>query len=315
MNESSPSVSVIIPARDAAGYLRHTLEAIDAQTYPGIGEVIVAAADEETARVAAEAGAIVVPNPDGITPAALNRALQVATGQVVVRCDAHAVLPAGYVEQAVETMGRTGADNVGGMQVPVGETFWGEAIAAAMSSRWGAGDARYRIGGEEGPVETVYLGVFKRATLDRLGGFDEEFPRNQDYELNHRIIESGGVVWFDPGLRVEYRPRGSLRDLARQYFLYGRAKRQMARRHPGSLRWRQMAAPVLTGVMAASIVASLVWPWALVVPTVYVIGLEFAAAVTTKRPELSMATAAALATMHLSWGAGFLSAQREPDRT
>jgi glycosyltransferase involved in cell wall biosynthesis len=297
---------VIVPARLAAGHLPRALDSIKAQTYPEIAEVIVAAADEETARVAAAAGAEVVPNPLGTTPAALNRALDAATGEVIVRCDAHAVLPPEYVERAVETMIRTGADNVGGMQVPIGETFWEQAIAAAMSSWLGAGDARYRVGGEEGPAETVYLGVFRKATVDRLEGYDEDFVRNQDYELNHRIIESGGTVWFDPGLKVEYRPRGSLADLARQYFLYGRSKRQMARKHPGSLRWRQLAAPAAVAVNGAAIMASILWPLALIVPVGYLVGLELFAAITTKRPDLSVATATALATMHMSWGAGFL---------
>lgn len=306
MSVSRPTVSVIVPARAAADSLPRALDSIRSQTYPHIVEVVVAAADEETARVAAGAGAKVVRNPSGTTPAALNRAIEAAGGEVIVRCDAQSVLPPHYVERAVETMVSTGADNVGGMQVPAGEIFWEQAIAAAMSSWLGAGDARYRVGGEEGPVETVYLGVFKKTTLDRLGGFDEDFVRNQDYELNHRIIESGGLVWFDPELRVDYRPRGSLRSLARQYFHYGRAKRQMARKHPGSLRWRQVAAPAVVSVISGSILASIVWPWALIFPGGYLIGLELFAAVTTKRPELSIATAAALATMHLSWGAGFL---------
>lgn len=313
--KNRPAVSVIVPARNAARALPRALDSIRAQTYREIVEVIVAAADEETARVAKAAGVEVVGNPDGSTPAALNRALEAAKGVVIVRCDTHAVLPPTYVERAVETMIRTGADNVGGMQVPAGEGWWEQGIAAAMSSWLGAGDAKYRLGGKEGPAETVYLGVFKKTTLDRLGGFDQDFLRNQDYELNHRIHEAGGLVWFDPELKVEYRPRGSLADLARQYFLYGRAKRQMARKHRRSLRWRQMAPPILTGTLAAAIAASIAWPWALLIPAGYLICLELYAAVTTKRPDLSVATAAALATMHLSWGAGFLTAPRAPRRT
>ena len=297
---------MIIPARAAADSLPRALDSVRSQTYPHIVEVIVAAADEETARVAAGAGARVVRNPVGTTPAALNLALGVARGEVIVRCDAHAVLPPDYVERAVDTMARTGAENVGGMQVPVGGTLWEEAIAAAMSSRLGAGDARYRTGGEEGPVETVYLGVFPRATLERLGGFDEDFVRNQDYELNHRIIESGGLVWFDPELRVEYRPRGSLRALARQYFQYGRAKRQMTRKHPGSLRWRQLAAPALVLALIASILLSIVSLWALAVPVLYLVTLGLAGVVAGKGAT-SIGKTLALTVMHVSWGIGFLT--------
>jgi glycosyltransferase involved in cell wall biosynthesis len=304
-----PSVSIVIPARDAAGPLRHALDAVEAQTYPNIAEVIVAAADAVTA--AAARGFRVVDNPAGTTPAGLNRAIEASTGEVIVRCDAQASLPPRYVERAIDTLLRTGADNVGGMQVPVGVSPWEKAIAEAMRSRLGAGDAHYRVGGEEGAVETVYLGVFPRGVLQRLGGFDEDFVRNQDYELNHRIIESGGTVWFDPELRVEYRPRGSLAALARQYFEYGRAKRQFNHKHPGALRWRQWAAPVLVAALAASLVASIWFPPVLAVLVAYATGMVIAGATTDASP---LRVAAALATMHLSWGVGFWSNRRGVSR-
>jgi hypothetical protein len=192
------------------------------------------------------------------------------------------------------------------MQVPVGETPWEKAIAAAMASRVGAGDARYRIGGEPGPVETVYLGVFRGETLKRLGGFDESFERTQDYELNHRIRESGGVVWFDPNLRVEYRPRGSLRALAGQYFQYGRWKRQFNRRHPSSLRWRQLAPPALVAILVVSIVAGVWWPPAWLIPALYLTALiAIGLAALPKHGLAALGMPPALATMHVSWGLGF----------
>src|SRR5690554_1061261 len=138
-------------------------------------------------------GARVVDNPTGVTATGLNLAISVTTGEIIVRCDAQSELPPGYVSRAVRTMERTGADNVGGMQVPVGGSPRQRAIAAAMASPLGAGNARYRLGGEEGPTDTVYLGVFRKQTLLELGGFDESFLRTQDYELNHRIRKAGGV--------------------------------------------------------------------------------------------------------------------------
>ena len=243
MTANHPTVSVIVPARDAAETLPRTLESIATQTYDNVVDVVVAAADETSRNAAGDA--VVVMNPTGSTAVGLNLALARTTGDVVVRCDAHAFLPPNYVETAVATLLRTGADHVGGVQVPEGGTVWERAIGAAMSSRLGAGDARYRLGGGPGDVETVYLGVFKRSTLERLGGYDETFMRTQDYELNHRIIASGGRVWFDPMLQVAYRPRGSLRALGKQYFQYGQAKRQFARKHPGSLRARQWLPPLL----------------------------------------------------------------------
>lgn len=302
MTSNSPTVSVVIPALHAAGTLPKALESVSRQTYPNIVEVIVAAGDAETATVAA-GSATVVRNPSHKTPTALNLAIAESEGEVIVRCDAQSRLPAGYVAKAVETLIRTEADVVGGMQVPIGITAWEQAIAAAMSSRLGAGDARYRTGGEEGPVETVYLGVFRRDSLDRIGGFDEDFVRNQDYELNHRVIEGGGTVWFDPELRVEYRPRSSLAALARQYAEYGTSKRRFSRKHPGSLRWRQLLPTALVLAMAASAIVSLWWPLAILIPLLYGIAMLGAGFATEASP---WRVALALVTMHLSWGTGFL---------
>jgi glycosyltransferase involved in cell wall biosynthesis len=307
VENSLPSVSVVIPALNAADKIGSALASISAQDHDNIIEVIVAAGDDETLKAARDLGAIVVHNPSGRTPDALNLAIGMATGDVVVRCDAQSVLPDGYIRRAVETMHRTGAVNVGGMQVPVGETFWERAIAAAMASSLGAGDARYRAGGHEGPTETVYLGVFDRVKLEALGGYDPAFARNQDYELNHRIIESGGIVWFDPELKVRYRPRGSLKDLWTQFFRYGQAKKLFARRHPGSLRWRQLAPPLLVIGLLLSLLTAFIWPWALAMPALYLAAVVVGTIIMPRRLHANLGTIPALATMHISWGLGFLT--------
>ena len=287
-----------MPARGAQEKIGSALAAIRAQTYPNIVEVVVAAADEST--IAAISGEVtVVNNPKGTTPTGLNQAIRASEGEIIVRCDAHSLLPPDYIATAVATLEKTGAEVVGGMQLPSAETPWGRAIAAAMSSRWGAGDARYRVGGEAGPTETVYLGVFRRETFDRLGGFDEDFVRSQDYEFNHRVMATGGTIWFDPRLKVAYSPRSSLRDLARQYFDYGRGKRRFSRKHPGQLKWRQIAPPVLVVAMAAAVFVAPWVPVSLLVPATYLVGVVAAASGKLRQ-------AAALATMHLSWGLGFI---------
>jgi glycosyltransferase involved in cell wall biosynthesis len=304
-----PSLAVIIPAAHAAGAIGAALESIEAQDYPNLESVIVAAYDQDTAQVAAGHGARVVANPAGSTPVGLNIALQSTEAEVIARVDAHSVLPPGYLTRAVETLLSTGADSVGGMQIPAGTTFWQKAIGAAMASRFGAGDARYRIGGEAGPADTVYLGVFRRKTLIRHGGYDERFDRNQDYELNHRIRAAGGVVWFDPALLVEYRPRDNLGKLARQYLDYGRWKRAFSRTHPGSLRWRQLAPPSLVVLLALAIVVGFWWPPAWLIPAAYVAVTILIGVL--RLPGLgvpALGIPPALATMHISWGLGFLFA-------
>jgi hypothetical protein len=250
-----------------------------------------------------------VANPSGRTSAALNAAIAAASGEVIARVDSHAEISAGYLRQAVDTLRATGADNVGGVQDATGNTTFERAVAAAMTSRFGVGNARFHYGGEPGPTDTVYLGVFTRAALARVGGFDESLVRNQDYELNWRLRDSGGVVWFDPALRVTYRPRGSLRSLGRQYFEYGQWKREMLRRHPRSLRARQAIAPCAVVANAVGLVVGLtVDRRALLVPAVYA-GATLAAAFVAGR-ELDPAGRVRLplvfATMHHAWGAGFL---------
>lgn len=307
---SHPSVSVIIAAAHADATLPSTLEAIEDQDYAGNIEVVVAAADSPTTDAARRHGVRVIDNPDGHTPSGLNLAAGASSGEILVRIDAHSVVPRDYVSRIVETLNATNAENVGGRQVPTGEGFMERAIAAAMTSPFGAGDARYRIGGPAGPTDTVYLGAFRRSVFQRLGGFDESFRRHQDYELNHRIRSTGGTVWLDPELEVLYRPRPSLTALARQYFQYGWWKRYFARRHPGSLRARHWAAPALVSILCACLVGAIFTPWALAPPALYVMALFLIGLASLPRigaPAFLMPVA--LAVMHLSWGVGFLSGQ------
>jgi succinoglycan biosynthesis protein ExoA len=231
-----------------------------------------------------------------------------------VRVDGHAELAPGYIRRAVETMRRTGAVNVGGIQRAVGTNPFQKAVAAAMSSRFGAGDAKFHYGGTEGPTDTVYLGVFDRTAIEAVGLFDERLARNQDYELNIRLREAGGTVWFDPRLSVLYRPRSSLRGLARQYFEYGRWKRKVLVMHPGSVRWRQTAPPLAVAGIAGGLLAGRWWRPALVVPGAYLAAVVAASIRTGWRHGVAPHRLLAIfAAMHMSWGAGFLTAL--PSRT
>jgi glycosyltransferase involved in cell wall biosynthesis len=285
--------------------------------YPGRLEVIIAeGASTDGSRKTAAAlveqntRVLLVDNPAGTTAAGLNRAIRASSGSVIVRCDARSVLPPGYIRLAVELLEETAAANVGGMQVPAGETPLQRAIAMAMSSRLGAGDARFRIGGESGPTDTVYLGVFRRDSIEALGLFDERFLRNQDYELNWRIRSAGGVVFFDPRLQVGYQPRGSLVDLGQQYWEYGLWKRRMLRLHPKSIRVRQLAAPFLVvGLACSGLLALTPWPiTAAILPVVYGTTVFVATGWSwwRTRDGSAMMLPAVYPTMHIGWGMGFL---------
>ena len=144
--------------------------------------------------------------------------------------------------------------------------------AAATTSWLGTGGGAYRGGGAGGAVETVYLGVFVRSAIEAVGLFDERLIRNQDYELNIRLRKAGGTVWFDPELSVGYRPRGSWRSLARQYFEYGQWKAVVMRLHPESARLRQLAPPVaVAGIVLSTLYGLVRNRRALAVPAAYAV--------------------------------------------
>jgi hypothetical protein len=308
------------------------------QDYGGELEVIVADGSETSATRDLVRqhfpGVCIVKNPVGKIASGLNRALGVARHPIVARCDTGAVLPTQYLSRAVDTLLRTGAVNVGGRVYPVGTTPFGRAVALVTSTPLGAGDARYRIGGPAGPVDTVFPGVFQRKALEAAGGWDETLDRNEDYELNWRLRERGGTVWFDPVLTVNYRTREGLAALARQYYDYGRWKRVVLARHPRSLRLRQLAPPLLLVVLGVS--AALAATGAAIVggalaglaaPGTGTVLLGLAAAgpagygllllsgaaaigLARRRPEAVLVPVAA-AVIHLAWAAGFFASAPE----
>lgn len=318
-----PTVSIVIPARDEASTIEQTVDAIRAQDYEGPMDIVVAegASRDGTRQIVDRLAESyeqlsVVDNPSGRTATGLNAAIRASTSQIVVRCDGHAILPPDYVKKAVRLLLETGAANVGGRQHAVGEPGWQGAIAIAMTSPLGVGDSRFHYGGRAGSVDTVFLGVFDRAILDEVGGFDETLIRNQDYELNHRIKKHGHVVWFDPSLVVEYRPRSSIRSLWNQYFEYGKWKRVMLASNPSALKWRQVAPVALLLGLAGSGVAVLT-PWrrfAWLVPGAYFGFVVVGAAVEAvkRRQASALLLPIVLPTMHVAWGLGFLAGSARP---
>jgi glycosyltransferase involved in cell wall biosynthesis len=309
---------VIIPIRNEAPFIEATVNSILDQDYQGPLEVVIAdgMSTDGTRDIlerlsATESRVTYRDSPTGRTPNGLNIAIRASRGDILVRCDGHAELPADYVRTAVRLLDETGAVNVGGVQRAVGITPMQRAIAYAMSSPVGVGDARFHYGGEAGEVDTVYLGVFTREALLAAGLFDEELARNQDYELNIRLRANGGAVWFDPALQVVYRPRRTLGALWRQYFEYGTWKRKVIKMHPESTRLRQPIPPLfLIGLLVSVVLAVAgLWALALVIPVTYCLllaGATFLQLIKYRDPA-ALLFPAAVATMHTSWGAGFLA--------
>ncbi|GLU49603.1 glycosyltransferase family 2 protein [Nocardiopsis ansamitocini] len=311
-----PAVSVVTPILNEERHLQAAVRHVLSQDYPGELEVVLAVgpSTDRTQEVADALAADdprvkVVPNPTGRTPAGLNAAIAASSHDIVARIDGHAMMPADYLRVAVETLEETGADNVGGIMAAEGETDWERAVAAAMTSKIGVGNARFHTGGQGGPADTVYLGVFRRSALDRVQGYDEAFLRAQDWEMNHRIRATGGTVWFQPRMRVSYRPRPSVKALAKQYFHYGRWRRVVARQHKGTINLRYLAPPIaLTGVVAGLVGGFLFWP-AWLVPAGYAVAITGASVLLGAGLPVKarMAIPVALGTMHMAWGAGFIT--------
>jgi glycosyltransferase involved in cell wall biosynthesis len=310
-----PGVSVVLPILNEERFLADAISAILAQEYAGELEVILALgpSKDRTNEIAAglrekDSRIVLVENPTGRTAAGLNAAIDAAKFEIICRIDGHAEISRSYISYAVEIMQSSNAVNVGGIMAAVGKTQFEDAVARAMRSPIGVGGARFHIGGTAGPADTVYLGVFKKSALIAAGGYDERFIRAQDWELNFRLREAGGTIWFDPRLAVIYRPRPNLKALAKQYFEYGRWRRAVTRHHKGTVNYRYLAPPVATVTIALSLLlgASL-HPLFLIPALGYASAILVASLFIGKSWSERIALPAVLTTMHLSWGIGFLT--------
>ena len=325
-----PAVAVVMPVLNEENYLEAAVLAILSQDYAGPIQVVLALGPsmDRTNEVAAriitgDSRVSSVQNPTGRTPEGLNAALAATTQEIVVRVDAHSELSDGYIRLAVETLQRTGADNVGGIMGARGVTKFEKAVAAAMTSPLGVGSASFHTGGSEGPAETVYLGVFKRSALERVGGYDPAFTRAQDWEMNYRIRTTGGMVWFNPDLFVTYRPRPNVFKLAKQYFEYGSWRHEVMRRHPDTRRTksalRYFAPPlavalIVIGKILGSIglVMGNALIWGYIFPLGY-LALSLLSSLTLVKRARSGALwlPIVLMTMQMSWGIGFLTSRKK----
>ena len=315
---TSPDLSVILPVLNEANHLKAAVTAILAQNYQGKFEVILAIgpSSDATHQVAtdlaqADSRVIVVDNPTGKTAAGLNIALAKSKAPIIVRVDGHAEIPNNYFSIAVELLRETGAVNVGGLMGAVGKTKFEKSVARAMRSPLGVGAAKFHTGGGAGEVDTVYLGCFLREALVEIGGFDERFIRAQDWELNFRLRERGGKIYFDPRLEVTYRPRPNLAALAKQYFEYGRWRRVVSRKHAGTINYRYLAPPLALLGTIASLISGLVISPFLFIPAGIYAGFTLVAGMLLGKGLVEKITMpAVLFTMQMAWGAGFITSPK-----
>ena len=317
-----PAVSVIIPVLNEERFLFQAVSAVLNQQYDSEFEVILALGpskdktNEVANDLAKDSRVKLINNPSGKTASALNEAIKASRFDIIVRLDGHAIVDKNYLDNAVTTLLETNSDNVGGLMQAEGISNFEKSVAAAMTSKFGVGNAPFHVGGTPGEVDTVYLGTFRKSALVRVGYFDESFVRAQDWELNYRIRKTGGKIWFNPKLVVSYRPRPNLKALAKQYFEYGQWRKQVTKKYPETISLRYLAPPITVSGLVTGLIFILLnifsnlsfcnIGWLAIFSYLAVLILGFI----TIKGKISLKSRLllflVLPTMHLSWGVGFL---------
>jgi len=318
-----PSVSVVIPCRNEGDFIAPCLDSILANDYPRERlEVLVVdgmsddGTRETIRRYAREHPWIrLLDNPRRITPCALNVGVAVARGGVIMRMDAHTNYPPHYIARLVEWLEESGADNVGAacVTLPANGTVRARAIAAALAHPFGVGNAYFRIGTTEPRwVDTVPFGCYRREVFDRIGPFDEELVRNQDDELNTRLLRAGGRILLVPNVTSSYYARDSFAKLWRMYYQYGYYKPLVVRKVRGVFTARQLV-PAMFVLAVAAAGAAAPWSASARLALAGVLGAYGAAAAVAagttavrRGAALWPALVAAFAILHVAYGVGFL---------
>jgi succinoglycan biosynthesis protein ExoA len=234
-----PFVTIAMPCLNEEHYIEACIASVRAQDYPRDRiEILVAdgGSSDKTrsilARLHAEDPRItMIDNPAKIQAAGMNEMIRASKGDVIVRMDVHCEYAADYVRKCIEALDKSGADNVGGAQRSRATTRFQRALAAALQSPAGVGGVKYRGEENEGFVDTVFLGAFKRSILEKVGLYDPKAITNEDAELNQRIHDAGGRLYLSRDIVVHYFPRPSMRSLAKQYFKYGKGRARTLLKH------------------------------------------------------------------------------------
>ena len=299
---TNAGISFVMPVRNEEKYLEEAVRAVLQQEFRGSTELVLAIGQshDKTAEVAQALTKTypqlkVFDNPGGDTATGLNLAIAESKYKVVIRVDAHSTLPEGYAQLAHQVLAETNAANVGGKMVAEGKTEFQRAVAYGYNNRIGLGGGAFHVGTKAGEADSVYLGCFQRSWLDKVGGFDPRWVRGQDWELNKRLRDAGGKIWFDPRLTVTYYPRSSWQALAKQFFSTGVWRGALTREAPGESAARYWAPPML-------VLASLFGlPF-----TLYLLVIAFAAMNAGElKPATRLWLMIVLPTMHFAWGLGF----------
>ena len=318
-NSTFPPVSVILPILNEERDLSNCISAILQQDYPSEIEVILALgpSEDKTTQIAeklsvSDSRIKLVSNPTGQTAVGLNLAIKVSSNEIICRIDGHSEISNNYVKTAVEILQQKNAVNVGGLMYADSDSGLQRVVAQAMRSKLGVGPSKFHTGGSAGKSDTVYLGTYKKAAVLAAGGFDERYIRAQDWELNYRLRKNGGLIWFDPRLQVTYRPRSTFKKLAKQYFQYGRWRRVISRQHKNTVNFRYLAPPFAVATNTLSIFFSIIISPFFITPLlIYFCALIIGSLFIGRKVIDKLVMPFVLATMHFSWGIGFITSPKK----
>jgi succinoglycan biosynthesis protein ExoA len=319
-NRSVPTVSLIVLCRNEQPYIAACIQSLFAQDLPaGSFEIIIAEglSTDGTREILAQLAAAhaclrIIDNPGRIASTGFNTAVRAAWGRIIVRIDVHTQYAPDYVRQCLAVLHETGADNVGGPWVAQGTGYLGRAVAAAFQSPFAVGGARGHNPHYTGPVDTVYLGCWRREVFERIGFFDEELARNEDDEFNLRLQRAGGLIWQSSRIQSWYHPRTSLRMLWQQYGQYGYWKVRVIQKHRMPASVRHLVPAVFVVTMLTLPLLALRWPgaWWLWggLGLLYIVGTLAASVATAWRQSWTLwpVLPVVFACYHLGYGYGFL---------
>ncbi|MCY6483575.1 glycosyltransferase family 2 protein [Clostridium aestuarii] len=237
--DNKNTVSVVIPCRNEEKYIGECLEAFMKQTYPKeLFEVLVCDgfSDDKTRDIVKKYGKKynnikLIDNKGLSAPKGMNAGIKYSKADIIIIFGAHAYPDKDFIKNNVEVLQNNEIGCAGGPIKTISENDVGRAIALAMSSPFGVGNALFRYAKKEMYVDTVAFGAYKRSVFGSIGYFDEELVRNQDDELNYRVCKEGYKILLSPKIKSTYYSRGSLKKLWKQYYQYGFWKVRVMQKH------------------------------------------------------------------------------------
>jgi len=312
------SISILIPCINEERFIEDCLRSILEGSYP-LNKLEIFVIDggstdqtkEIVLRLKQEFSQIhLLDNKKKIVPAALNVGIEAASFDHVVWVGAHAVYDEKYLENLLACFQSEKVASVGGVIIPKGKNWFGHAVALATKTKFGIGNAKYRYATKRQTVDTVFGGCWLKSSIKKIGGFNENWVRNQDYELNTRLRKSIGPLMLDPSIKCYYFCRGSLRGLTKQYFQYGFWRFKTLMKHPSTLNFRILAPAILLVLLVTSLFTLPFSPIGMIVPLGYLVAcvvVSLFISVSNKRLSSLLILPLIFPSIHLSWAVGFFT--------